>query len=87
MTSDPRALLNEQRQTLAPHIRELIEDTDTAADTGLVIELTARWGMAVDAALRECDLLDGLVTGEADQEHPIAADIRRAITTALEGKQ
>lgn len=52
MTSDPRA----------PHIRELIEDTDTSADIGLVIELAARWGMAVDAVLRECDRLDGLVT-------------------------
>lgn len=85
MTSDPRALLNEQRQTLAPHIRELIEDTDTSADIGLVIELAARWGMAVDAVLRECGRLDGLVTGEVDQEHPVAAEIRRAITTALEG--
>lgn len=73
MASDPRAAL------------EALHDDCTGC--GCLGETHAhRAEQALRAVLRECDLLDGLVTGEADQEHPVAAEIRRTITTALEGK-
>ena len=74
MASDPRALFTVQRQTLAPHISELIKDDELDPGIGLTIEMLGRWGMAVEAVLQ---LLD---SGETE-----ADEIRRAITKALEG--
>lgn len=81
MGSDPRELLESQRDRLMPEMHTLMDD-DTA-DGGVVADLTGRWATALRDVLDLCDKADNGVLAPYFRAIETVY-LRNAITTALE---